>query len=318
MPLVSVVMAVYNGEKYLAEAIDSILAQTYSNLELLIIDDGSNDRSAEIARAYERRESRIRLRRLARNEGPANARNHGIAAANGEFITPMDCDDICLPERLERQVAHLMAHPAIGAVGIGVTKVNADASRVIGVVQPETAHSLIVLGAVIGTGGIYSTFMFRRRSLLAVGGYEPGRRTGEDRELLFRLLNETSMRYANISDPLMFYRRHDNTIGNTRGSKGDALVTEVYERLLNHLGIEASAATLERFWGMRHGQKLPWLERRAAFRDAERLINDMIAAQWIDGRDKPELIIYLRRRLEQMTPRFWQKLCHWRRHRFGR
>ena len=117
MPAVSVILSVYNGEKYLAEAIDSILAQTFSDFELIIVDDGSSDSTASIARAYAQRDSRIRFMQLARNMGLADARNHGIAAARGEFATMMDADDISLPQRLEKQVGFLRANPAIGGRG---------------------------------------------------------------------------------------------------------------------------------------------------------------------------------------------------------
>ena len=117
MPLVSVIMPVYNGEKYLAEAIDSILVQTFTDFELLIVDDGSQDNSAEIIRSYVKRDSRIRFFQQEQNEGSANARNRGIANAKGEFIAAMDCDDVSLPERLQKQVDFLESHPEIGALG---------------------------------------------------------------------------------------------------------------------------------------------------------------------------------------------------------
>ena len=84
MPLVSVIMSVYNGEKYLTEAINSILAQTFAEFELLIVDDGSKDNSAEIIRSYEQGDSRIRFFQLERNMGLASARNRGISAARGD------------------------------------------------------------------------------------------------------------------------------------------------------------------------------------------------------------------------------------------
>ena len=106
-PLVSVVMPVYNGEKWLGEAIESILAQTFADFELLIVDDGSRDNSAKIIRVYEQRDPRIRFFQLERNSGTAFARNYCIKAANGTFVTYLDCDDISLPERLRKQVDFL-------------------------------------------------------------------------------------------------------------------------------------------------------------------------------------------------------------------
>ena len=117
MPLVSVIMPVYNGEKWLAEAIESILAQTFSDFEFLIVDDGSGDRSAEIIRSYELSDERIRFIQLESNVGKAVAKNHAMKEAKGEYFTFMDCDDLCAPERLEKQVSAMRANPEIGVLG---------------------------------------------------------------------------------------------------------------------------------------------------------------------------------------------------------
>ena len=104
-------MPVYNGEKYLAEAIESILTQTFADFEFVIVDDGSQDGSAAIIRDYAKRDERIRVIRHERNQGVTTARNSGIAASRGEFIAAMDHDDISLPQRLEKQVDFLQSHP---------------------------------------------------------------------------------------------------------------------------------------------------------------------------------------------------------------
>ena len=91
----------FNGEKYVAEAIDSILVQTFTDFELIIVDDGSQDSSAQIIRAYEKRDERIRFFQLVQNAGRAAACNHAIPLAQGEYLTLMDCDDVSLPERLQ-------------------------------------------------------------------------------------------------------------------------------------------------------------------------------------------------------------------------
>ena len=121
MPLVSVIMPVYNGEKYLAEAIDSILATDRSLISsYLIVDYGSQDKSAEIIRSYEKRDRRIRFFQLERNMGAAVARNRGDLQLQSWRLTllGMDCDDISLPERLQKQVVFLQSNPDIGAVGV--------------------------------------------------------------------------------------------------------------------------------------------------------------------------------------------------------
>lgn len=103
-PLVSVIMPSYNAEKYIKEAIESVIAQTYTNWELFVIDDGSTDKTAEIAQSYAEKDSRIILHRNSCNMGTANTRNVGIKLANGEWIATLDSDDIWHPEKLEIQL----------------------------------------------------------------------------------------------------------------------------------------------------------------------------------------------------------------------
>lgn len=111
MQLVSVVMPVYGAEQYVALAVQSVLDQTYSNFELLIIDDGSRDRSIEICQQFT--DSRIRIIHQ-ENRGLAGARNTGIRHAQGEYLAFLDADDLWLPEKLEKHVAHLQRSPQIG------------------------------------------------------------------------------------------------------------------------------------------------------------------------------------------------------------
>ena len=108
-PTVSVVMKVYNGERFLREAVDSVLAQTYPDFELVIIDDGSTDHSEEIIRSYQ--DDRIHFLQNEKNMGLCATQNKVIAAARGKYIAVMDCDDISYPNRLMEQVAYLDEHP---------------------------------------------------------------------------------------------------------------------------------------------------------------------------------------------------------------
>lgn len=114
-PKVTVLMPVYNGEQYLREAIDSILNQTFTDFEFLIIDDGSTDRSVEIVRSYN--DPRIRLELNGSNLQLITTLNKGLDLAYGEYVARMDCDDISLPERLAKQVQFMDEHPEVGACG---------------------------------------------------------------------------------------------------------------------------------------------------------------------------------------------------------
>ncbi len=115
-PTVSVLMPVYNGERYLRPAIESILAQTFTDFEFVIIDDGSNDTSPSILRQYADRDPRVKLF-LREHRGVPDTLNEAFATSRGKYLARMDCDDVALPERFARQVALLDADPAVVCAG---------------------------------------------------------------------------------------------------------------------------------------------------------------------------------------------------------
>jgi glycosyltransferase involved in cell wall biosynthesis len=117
-------MPVYNGERYLDEAINSILSQSFTNFEFVIVDDGSDDRSWEIMQSFN--DSRIRFERNERNMGLIAALNRGIKLAKGEYIARMDCDDVSLPARLKMQVMFLDTNQDIGMVGTDFEMIASD------------------------------------------------------------------------------------------------------------------------------------------------------------------------------------------------
>ena len=118
MPLLTVLMPVYNAEKFLAESINSILSQTYSDFELLILDDGSTDNSLKIIEAYAKEDKRIKILVNKTNQGEAKCRNRLLKNSKTEFIAWMDADDISLEDRLQTQMDFLKQNPKIDAVGV--------------------------------------------------------------------------------------------------------------------------------------------------------------------------------------------------------
>ena len=316
MPLVSVVMPVYNGEKFVAEARESILAQTFADFEFLIVDDGSQDNSAEIIRAYQERDDRIRFFQHERNLGVASARNSGIALASGEYIAAMDCDDISLPERLQKQVDYMQTHPEIGLVGNSVLIVDRD-MKTLSVRDLPLHHSLIVLNLFFrGASLIHGSVMTRRDVMTSVGAYNSASRAVDDTDLYVRLGERT--RFANLPERLFLYRRHEqnNTLIQRQRNFNTGQV--IRARWLNRLCDDASAATADRLERLRSGMKFSWVERRLLRRDLERLIEAMIAAEYLRTEDRSVLDPEIARRLESTTPRLWQMYCHWRRNHFGR
>ena len=307
-------MPVYNGALYLADAIESILAQTFADFEFIIVDDASRDGSAEIARSYLAGDRRIRLIALDRNLGAADARNQALAIASGEFVAAMDCDDVCLPERFQQQVDYLRRNPAIGVLGAGAQAVAEDLSALYPFNLPER-HALIAYNIFVGSFLIHPTVMMRRELLEAVGGYEGGRRTAYDTELWSRLIWRT--RFANLPETLLLYRRHQRQTHTTRDAALTAEAWAVRARLLQRLWGEAPTQTLRRFERMRMDEKLSWRERKSARADMMRLLDAMIAEAVISAEDRALVSAHIQRRLEATTPRLWQIFCHWRRHHFG-
>ena len=316
MPLVSIVMPVFNGEKWLAEAIESILAQTFTDFELIIVDDGSRDRSAEIIRAYEKRDGRIRFFQLECNSGTAVARNHAVAVSIGTYITFLDCDDVCLPERLQKQVDVLQSKPEIGGVGTHAKVVDADLQKYYDL-TPPMHHALILLSQFIeGKPFVHASLMLRRDLILDVGGFDQRMGYAADSDMVIRLMGRT--RFTNITERLYIYRRHEDSLSSQRNAKRDHDVLLMRTRRFERLWGEAPPETLNRFAKLRPFSKLSWRERRAAKRDITRLIESMIVHGWIGQDDRPLLIAEMNSRLEQACPRIWQMFCHWRRHHFQR
>jgi glycosyltransferase involved in cell wall biosynthesis len=173
--LVSVITPVFNGERFIAEAIESVLAQDHRPLEIVVVDDGSTDRSAEIAGSFE---EVVVLR--GPNEGPAAARNEGVDRSCGELITFLDADDRMAAGRLSRQIDHLTTHPDHGCVLMQQELLLQPGMSVPQWVRPFAGPDDVV-------GGFMITAMLRREVFLRLGGFDRSYRLCEDLDLMFRL-----------------------------------------------------------------------------------------------------------------------------------
>lgn len=224
-PKVSVLIPVHNGEKYLRPAIDSILNQTFSDFELIIIDDGSTDHSREIVEAYA--DPRIRLASNQTKSGLARTLNKGIELAAGSYIARMDGDDISLPERLARQVAFMDAHPQVGACGTFARdidpqgKVFDDRQRLVGQ-RLEYFYWIPVPIA-------HPTSMVRA-DLLKKLRYDENVRV-EDYDLWLRIV-KAGYRLSNIPEYLLLYRVHEASFTSTTKNLFEA----DYEIFCTHVG----------------------------------------------------------------------------------
>jgi glycosyltransferase involved in cell wall biosynthesis len=201
MPRVSVIMSVYNGERYLREAVESILGQTFTNFEFIIIDDGSIDQTAMILQTID--DERIRVFRNQKNIGLASSLNRGLGLARGEYVARMDADDISLPERFEKQVEFLDNHPMACVVSGGYISVDESGNETMVVTFPTdnaTLQARLLQHCCICHGSA----MMRKECLETIGGYRPAFRVAEDHDLFLRLAEKFEV--ANLAEPLYKYR----------------------------------------------------------------------------------------------------------------
>ncbi|TDW58941.1 glycosyl transferase family 2 [Novosphingobium sp. PhB55] len=210
-PAISVAMSVYNGERFLPLAIDSVLGQSFADFELLILDDGSTDGSAAIIRRYAEADSRVRPV-IRENRGLIASLNQLLDMAQAPLVARMDADDICRPERFARQVAFLTDHPDYGVVGSWSEDIGEHGEAL---VRSGADHPLVheEMLAAIEQGEqliCHPAVMYRRDVVLSVGGYHAAFRHCEDLDLWLRLSSVTRM--GNIPERLLRYRRYPDQV----------------------------------------------------------------------------------------------------------
>ncbi len=211
-PTISVVMSVYNGETFVAEAIESILRQTFAGFELVIVDDGSTDQTAAILNKFRLADPRIRVLTQPRI-GLARATNTGIAAAKGKYIARLDADDLAEPHRLEMQLAYLQEHPEVGLLGSAYyilrKGVLGARPRPMPLEDARLRRSLVRRNPFM-----HSSVMIPRRVFDVVGVYNEKLPIMLDHDLFIRIARE--FRVANLAEPLAIKRVHDDAYFQSR------------------------------------------------------------------------------------------------------
>jgi glycosyltransferase involved in cell wall biosynthesis len=282
-PLVSVILPVFNGEEFLGDAIESALMQTYRNIEILIIDDGSTDRSRMIADTYAARDARVRV--IAQpNSGVARARNRGISAARGEFIAPLDADDLWAPTKIERQVRCMLEEgDDVGLVYCWWVWIDA-----VGLILDRSPRwsargNVFQLLLQINFTGNASVPLFRRRCLEHAAGYDETLAAAaaggcEDWQLALSIAERS--RVAVVPELLVGYRRRPDSMSTAcdtmwrsqqrvmqslkqrRPDIAPALFRNSGKQFALYLaGLSFWAGDLSGAfrWGLRAGFRLPWL-----------------------------------------------------------
>lgn len=248
-PAVSVVLPVYNGAAYVQSAVLSILGQSWTDFELIIINDGSKDASGEIVDAL--CDARIRVFHQ-QNRGLAATLNRGIELARGRYIARQDQDDLSLPERFARQVAYLDANPDCVLLGTAAEIWVGDHADGRAHDHP-TDHAALAFELLFNNPFVHSSVMMRRDAVLAVGGYttDPARQPPEDYELWSRLARYG--RVANLPERLLVYREVPASMSRTGPNPFlTRLVMLCTENLAMLVGDEAPVGDLKAIASLTH------------------------------------------------------------------
>jgi len=242
-PIASVLIPVFNGKKYLRLAVDSVLRQTFTDFEVLLLDDGSSDGSREIMESFARVDSRCKIHSWP-NRGIVATLNAGLEIAAGRYIIRMDSDDICAPERFDKQIQFLEDNPHCVVVGSKVLWID-PAGMPLRIAGELLDHAEIDAENMRGGQVLHHPAVtIRRDALQRSGAYREGFRHAEDLDLFLRLAEIGTV--ANLPDLLLFYRQHLNSIGHRypdqqRAAVRDAVIEASRRRGLN---TEAVLATL--------------------------------------------------------------------------
>lgn len=230
-PLVTVFMAAFNGEAYIEKAIQSVLNQSFTDFELLIINDGSTDRTVDIVRQFT--DPRVRLVHNDSNQGLTFTRNRGIEEAKGTYIAILDCDDIAMPDRLKAQTVFLGSHPEIAMCGGQGIMINTHGIQV-GNLNVLAGHKNMSPELAFQNIFINSTLMIKRSAMIEAGGYRDYS-PAEDYDLSYRI----SLRHpvANLNEVLVAYRIHGNNISTVQDKKAVSAVLRIIENIHTNLGI---------------------------------------------------------------------------------
>lgn len=292
-PRITVLMPVHNGAEYLKEAIESILSQTFKDFEFLIIDDGSTDNSEKIVRSYA--DPRIRLVRNIENIGLAATLNKGIGLARADYIARMDCDDVSLPCRLEKQVRFMDLHADVGICGSWIKIIKKGRRTIMRYPTDDEAVKcfLIFCSAFAHPSVIFRKSIFVENDLR----YDVSYRGAEDYDLWVRASN--FCKFANLPEVLLNYRVHPKQVSNVGGVHQRSEANLVRAKQISGLGIEMSTE-LANFHGAISECQFPF--EKNFILQAEAWLGKLVA-------QNNKTMIYPRHAFNDAIADWWFRLC---------
>ena len=236
-PIVTVLMPVYNGAYYIINSMDSILNQSFRDFELLIIDDGSTDRTINQIQSYN--DSRIRLILNNKNIGQSKTLNKGLSLARGEYIAIMDQDDISIFDRLKKQLKFMEENSEIDVCGSWVQLIG-DYDEIL---ELETESEKIKINLSTNRNIAHPAVMMRKSTLLKYNfNYDPNLTIANDYDMWVKMFEYCS--FANLPEPLIKYRVHQNQFSTKNLNKNISETNKVLKRLLKKIGLEVNDTSL--------------------------------------------------------------------------
>lgn len=246
-PVISVIMPVYNAQTYLHECMNSVLNQTFSDFEFIIIDDCCTDNTASILSSYN--DARIKIFKNETNLGLTKSLNRAIELAQGKYIARMDADDICLPARFEKQVQLLEANPQIGLCGTWYESFGDRA----GIARYSTTHHEIVLGLLYQSQFCHPTVMMRKEILDKHHlRYDTNFTTAQDYELWSRMAHVCEA--ANVPEVLLRYRFHAESISSKKKEQQLQNRIKIIANQFAKMGVVISDEQIELFTRFCHSK----------------------------------------------------------------
>lgn len=297
MPEISIVIPVYNRVHFIGDAVESILAQSVTDLELILVDDGSTDGSQARIAAYD--DPRVRLIQNPRNLGIAATRNRGIAEAGAPYLAFLDSDDRALPRRLEKQMAFLDAHPDHAAVGSWIRWIDAaGASR--GRTKRKAADADQIAAERLFRSGLENSTATARTDILRAYPHREDFRLGSDYELWARINND--YRLAALREVLVERRQHDAQASDERSPEAVQWRLAVFAAQLDRLGIDYDQHDLDRHYALRRMHK-------EGFAPGPEFLD--WAEQWLDRlhHANAERALYPEPAFSRVLGLFWAKTC---------
>lgn len=240
-PILSVLMPVFNSELFVAEAIESILNQTFKDFEFLILDDASTDQSFEIIKDFEKQDSRIKVFKNEKNLGVVASRNKLINLSKGKYIAWLDSDDIALPNRFEEEIKFLGEHPEIGLVGAFPIIIDEFGNK-IGKWSFETDPQKLKIELFFHSPFLSSSIVIRK-SALPQNFYDSKFPVAEDFDLYSKISENSDL--ANIPEFLVKYRINSKGLSKSNSEKMENLSVQVIQEHAERLGIKLEKSTIK-------------------------------------------------------------------------